>query len=114
MIKYDYETTLHVIDITKDQINNYQQFLSDNNLITAVTKFPQKYLYVADTTGEDDSLAVLIKIVDWLEKQGITYELWNVHNATNFKRKINSTILKNTWSRNKEIDEDIDPEFDWE
>lgn len=114
MIKHDFETTLQADDITKEQVTNYQQFLDANNLKPAVDEFSGKYLYVANTVGEDDSLAVLIKIVDWLEQQGIAYELWNVNNTTNFKHEINSTILKNTWSRNKEIDEAIDPEFDWD
>ncbi|QBO35716.1 hypothetical protein EQG49_04185 [Periweissella cryptocerci] len=108
MFKYENETALQTDDFTTKQTSDFKLFLDKNNLEKELSLDSSKYLFVADSLGEDSSLDTMILLVDWLQKENITYSLFEISNRLNLKREINYSILRNSSITNKEISDEAD------
>lgn len=107
MIRYEREILLQALDLTKEQNEQYVSFLEVTGLTSKINS-SEDYSFIASAINENDSLDVLVAVLDWLEKEKITYKLLEINKPLNYEGSITYDVVKNILERDKQIDAEMD------
>lgn len=107
MIRYEREILLQALELTKEQNDQYVSFLEATGL-TAKINSSNDYSLIASAINENDSLDALVAVLDWLEKEKITYKLLEINKPLNYEGSITYDVVKNILERDKQIDAEMD------